>query len=220
MQYFLDSAHTDEIKHALDMWDIDGVTTNPRHVQVSGKPFLTVVQEIGRLMEGKEKTVSVEVNPHHGDYREMVKEGIQLAGLCPNFVVKLPATEAGFRAIPDLAAKDIRVNLTLAFSVTQALQAMRMGAYYVSPFIGWKESSGEDTRQMIAEIVEIKNNYGFETQVLVAAVRNGRQIAEAAVTGADIVTAGFEVFASSFDHPYTDRGLKLFQDFWDKTTYK
>jgi len=220
MQYFLDSAHTSEIEHALEFWKIDGVTTNPRHVQVSGKPFLTVVQEIGRLMEGTDKTVSVEVNPHHDDHREMVKEAVQLAGMCPNFVIKLPATEAGFRATAELAAEDIRVNLTLAFSVTQALQAMRMGAYYVSPFIGWKESGGEDTRQMIAEIVEAKNNYGFETQVLVAAVRNGRQIAEAAIVGADIVTAGYDVFAQSFDHPYTDRGLKLFQDFWDKTPYE
>ena len=106
MEFFLDSAHTDEIKHALEMWNIDGVTTNPKHVQASGKPFLTVVQEIGRLVEGTDKTVSVEVNPHHDDHREMVKEGIKLAGLCPNFVIKLPATEAGLRAIPDLAAKN------------------------------------------------------------------------------------------------------------------
>ena len=220
MKYFLDSAHIDEIKQALKFWHIDGVTTNPRHIQASGRPFITVIQEIGKLFAGTDKTISVEVNPHHTDHREMVTEAVWLAELCPNFVIKLPATEAGFRAIPDLAEKDIRVNLTLVFSATQALEAMRMGAYYVSVFIGWKESSGEETRSTIDEIVSIRNNYGYPTEVLVAAVRNGRQIADAAVAGADIVTAGFNVFSASFAHPFTDHGLKVFQDFWDKTSYK
>jgi transaldolase len=217
MKLFLDSAHVHEIEHALKMWHIDGVTTNPKHVQASGKRFETVIKEIGELVSGTDKTVSVEVNPHHTDYREMVTEGFRLAAMCPNFVIKIPATEAGFRAIPDLADQEIRVNLTLVFSATQALQAMRMGAYYVSPFIGWKESSGEETRRMVEEIVKIRENYRFETRVLVAAVRNGRQIVDAAVAGADIATAGFEVLSASFDHPFTDRGLKIFQSFWDKT---
>ncbi len=217
MQLFLDSAHIHEIEHALEMWRIDGVTTNPRHVQASGKPLETVIREIARLVEQTDKTVSVEVNPHLTDYREMVAEGVRLAGLSPNFVIKLPATEAGFRAIPDLAARGIRVNLTLVFSVTQALQAMRLGAWCVSPFIGWKEAGGEETRRMIEEMVRIKRNYEFATRVLVAAVRNGRQIADAAVAGADIATAAFDVLAACIDHPFTERGLQLFQSFWDKT---
>lgn len=220
MKFFLDSAHVHEIAHALEMWGLDGVTTNPRHVQDSGKPFLKVIQEIGNLMKGTDKTVSVEVNPHHTDWKAMVAEGEKLAALSPNFVIKLPATEAGFKAVATLKEKGIRSNLTLAFSAAQALQAFRMGAYYVSPFVGWKESNGEEIVSFIQEIVQIRDNYGFSTGVLVAAMRNGRQIVEAALAGADIVTAGFAVYQEAFDHPYTHMGLKRFQDFWDKTPYE
>src|SRR5512133_620565 len=121
------------------MWNLDGVTTNPRHVQVSGKPFMTVIKEIGKLFAGTDKTVSVEVNPHHTDWKAMVEEGQKLANLSPNFVIKLPATEAGFKAIAVRKEQGIRSNLTLIFSAAQALMAMCMGAFYVSPFIGWKE---------------------------------------------------------------------------------
>ena len=220
MKFFLDSAHVHEIAHALEMWNLDGVTTNPRHVQASGKPFLKVVQEIGKLFEGTDKTVSVEVNPHHTDYKVMVDEGQKLAALCPNFVIKLPATEAGFKAVSVLKGKGIRSNLTLAFSAVQALQAMRMGAFFVSPFIGWKETNGEEVFNFIQEVVAIRDNYNYSTQVLVAAVRNGRQIADAAALGADIVTAGFSVFQEAYMHPYTDMGLQRFCDFWDKTPYE
>ncbi len=220
MKLFLDSAHVNEIRYALETWRIDGVTTNPKHVQASGRPFLEVIQEIGALMAGTDKTVSVELNPHLDDHEKMVTEAVELAALCPNFVIKMPATEAGLRAIPELAAKGIRVNLTLAFSATQALQAMRQGAFYVSPFVGWKETSAEETRSLIEDIVMIRDNYQFSTQVLVAAVRSGRHLADAAVAGADIATAGFDVYKGAFDHPFTDRGLKIFQEFWDKTSYR
>jgi transaldolase len=220
MKFFLDSAHIHEIAHALEMWNLDGVTTNPRHVQASGKPFLKVVQEIGSLFAGTDKAVSVEVNPHHDNYKAMVEEGLKLAALSPNFVIKLPATEAGFKAVAVLKEQGIRTNLTLVFSATQALQAMRMGAYFVSPFIGWKESNAEEVFNLIQDIVAIRDNYQFSTEVLVAAVRNGRQIADAAVTGADIVTAGFAVFQEAFDHPYTQMGLGRFISFWDKTPYE
>jgi transaldolase len=221
MKFFLDSAHVHEIEHALAVWHIDGVTTNPRHVQVSGKPFLTVIKEIARLFEGApDKTVSVEVNPHYDNCDDMVTEGLKLAAISPNFVIKLPATEPGFQAVAVLKEHGVRANLTLAFSAMQALQAMRMGAFYVSPFVGWKESNAEETVRMVEEIVAIRDNYGFETQVLVAAVRNARQITEAAVAGADIVTAGFAVYQEGFTHPYTDMGLAKFQSFWDQTAYE
>ena len=220
MKFFLDSAHVHEISYALDMWDIDGVTTNPKHVQVTGKPFLTVIQEIGKLFEGTNKAVSVEVNPHHDDWRDMVAEAEKLAALCPNYVIKMPATEAGFKAIPVLAEKGIRVNLTLVFSAVQALQAFRMGAYFVSPFIGWKESNAEEIRHFVEEVVAIRDNYGYTGQIIVSAVRNGRQIAEAAVAEADIVTAGFGVYQDAFDHPYTHVGLATFASFWDQTDYE
>jgi transaldolase len=220
MKFFLDSAITSEITYALDMYNIDGVTTNPRHVQASGKPFMAVIQEIGKMFSGTDKPVSVEVNPHLTDWRAMVAEGEKLAALCPNFVIKLPATEPGFKSVAVLKEQGIRANLTLVFSASQALQAMRMGAAFVSPFIGWKESNGEDSVRFIQDVVAIRDNYGFETEIIVAAVRTGHQIVESAVAGADIVTAGLAVFKDSFDHPYTAKGLKLFQDFWDQTKYE
>lgn len=220
MRFFLDSAQVDEIAYALETWNIDGVTTNPRHVQASGKPFLTVIREIAQLVEGTDKTVSVEVNPHCNTVEQLVSEGRKLAALHPNFVIKLHCSEPAFKAIPLLAKNGIRANVTLVFSATQALQAMRAGAYFVSPFIGWKEAHAEETRGLVGDIVQIRDNYGYPTQVLVAAVRNGRQIADAAVAGADIVTAGLAVYREAFDHPYTRDGLAKFQSFWDRSRYE
>ena len=220
MKFFLDSAHVHEIEYGLKMWNLDGVTTNPRHVQASGKPFLTVIREIASLFTGTDKAISVEVNPHYTEYEMMVTEAETLAAISPNFVIKLPATEAGFKAVAILKEKGIRSNLTLVFSAVQALQAMRMGAYFISPFIGWKEANGEEIQSLIQEIMAIRDNYGFSSQVIVAAVRNGRQIVDAALTGADIVTAGLAVYKDAFDHPYTGVGLQKFQEFWDQTPYE
>ena len=119
-----------------------------------------------------------------------------------------------------LKERGIRSNLTLVFSASQALQAMRMGAAFVSPFIGWKESNGEDSARFIEDVVAIRDNFGFETEIIVAAVRTGHQIVESAAAGADIVTAGLAVLKDAFDHQYTAKGLKLFQDFWDQTRYE
>lgn len=220
MKFFLDSAQTNEIRHAIEMWDIDGVTTNPRHVQASGKPFLRVIEEIGEMFAGTDKPISVEVNPHFTDYRDMVAQATELAAMCRNFVIKLPAGEAGYKAVAALADKGIRSNLTLVFSSVQALQAMRMGAAFVSPFVGWKETNGEPTIDFVEEIATIRDNYSFETEIIVAAVRNGRQIVEAALAGADIVTAGLSVFQEAIVHPYTQDGLSRFQRFWDQTPFK
>jgi transaldolase len=220
MKFFLDSAHVHEIEYALKMWNLDGVTTNPRHVQASGKPFMTVIREIAALFAGTNKPISVEVNPHLTEYGKMVSEGETLAAISPNFVIKLPATEAGFKAVAVLKEKGIRSNLTLVFSAVQALQAMRMGAYFVSPFIGWKEANGEEIQSFIQEILAIRENYGFSSEIIVAAVRNGRQITDAALAGADIVTAGLAVYKDAFDHPYTGVGLQKFQEFWDQTPFE
>ncbi len=220
MKFFLDSAKTDEIEYALEMWDIDGVTTNPRHVQVSGKPFLKVINEIATIFDGTDKPISVEVNPHLDDWREMVEEGKKLAAMSPNFVIKLPATEPGFKSVYELANDGIKSNLTLVFSAAQALQAMRMGAAFVSPFVGWKEANGEEITHFIDEVAAIRNVYGYDTEIIVAAARNARQITNSAVIGADIVTAGIPVFKDTFVHPYTDVGLGKFQSFWDQTPYE
>jgi len=220
MQFFLDSAQVDQIKYAIDAFNIDGITTNPRHVQVSGKPFLTVVREIAKLVEGTDKTVSVEVNPHFMTYEEIMPEAEKLAAISPNFVIKVQCVEPAFKAIEDLAKKGIRVNCTLIFSAMQALQAMRSGAYYISPFIGWKESNGEDTKGFIDDVMAIRDIYGFDSQIIVAAVRNARQVIDAATMGADIVTAGLPVYQEGFRHPYTDEGIKKFIKFWDETPYE
>lgn len=220
MKFFLDSAIVEQIQYGLEYYNIDGVTTNPRHVQVSGKPFMTVIREIARLVEGTDKPVSVEVNPHFTNFDDIIKEAEKLAAMSSNFVIKLQAQEAAWKAIPYLAKKGIRVNLTLVFSASQALQAMRCGAFFVSPFIGWKESNGEDIRQFVSDCVAIRDNYAFTSEIIVAAVRNGAQIVDAAVAGADIVTAGLDVFKESFEHPYTQEGIKRFTNFWDKTPYE
>ncbi|MCL4394885.1 MAG: transaldolase [Chloroflexi bacterium] len=220
MKFFLDSAKTDEIEYALRMWNVDGVTSNPRHVRNSGKPFLAVIREIGRLLQGTDKTLSAEVNPHHTAAEAMAEEGEKLASLSKNIVVKLPATEPGFQALWMLHERGIPVNLTLVFSAAQALQAARLGAKYCSVFVGWKEANGEETSEMVAEIVTAYRNYDYETELLVAAIRNARQIVQAAVAGADIVTAGFDVYKDAFDHPYTAKGLKLFAESWDATPYE
>ncbi|MEP7199363.1 MAG: transaldolase family protein [Chloroflexota bacterium] len=227
MKFFLDSAKLDEIRYAREMWSIDGITSNPRHIRASGKPFLQAIEDLAKEVEGTAMPVSVEVNPHHTTAEAMVAEGKRLYAIAPkNFIVKLPATEAGFKALSCLNGEGIRVNLTLVFSAMQALQAGRLGATFVSPFVGWKESNGEEIEHLVEDIVaiydnfEFTNKYGEETQVLVSAVRNGRHIVEAAAAGADIVTVGFDVYKEAFTHPYTDMGLKRFAEAWDATPYE
>jgi transaldolase len=220
MKFFLDSAIVEEIEYALKTFDIDGVTTNPRHVEVSGKPFMQVIREIAEIFKGTDKTVSVEVNPHFMIHEQILPEAEKLAAISPNFVIKVQCVEPAFQTIKELKEMGIRVNCTLIFSAMQALQAMRSGAYYVSPFIGWKESNAEEVRGFIQDVVAIRDNFDYETEVLVAAVRNGRQIVDAAVAGADIVTAGLPVYQAGVEHPYTNDGIQKFISFWDKTAYE
>ncbi|MCM1364358.1 MAG: transaldolase [Faecalibacterium sp.] len=225
MKYFLDSAKIDEIREAYDTFGIDGVTTNPKHIMDSGKPFFTVIGELAEFakekgIEGWDKfPISVEINPHLDSADEMVEMGSKIAAMSPNFVIKIPCTEAGIAAARRLEQKGVRTNLTLVFSASQALIAAKNNSLFVSPFIGWKENSGEDCVQYIQDIVSIYENYGFigKTQIICAAVRTGKQFVDCAVAGADIVTAGLQVFKDSFYHPFTDYGLVKFQNAWDNT---
>ncbi len=225
MKYFLDSAKIDEIREAYDTFGIDGVTTNPKHIMDSGKPFYTVIGELAEFVKEKgiggwEKfPVSVEINPHLDDADEMVAMGETIAAMSPNFVIKIPCTQAGITAARRLEKKGVRTNLTLVFSPSQAIIAAKNNSLFVSPFIGWKENSGEDCVKYINDIVKIYGNYGFlgKTQIICAAVRNGKQVVDCAVAGADIVTAGLQVFKDSFYHPFTDYGLAKFQSAWDNT---
>ena len=225
MKYFLDSAKIDEIREAYETFGIDGVTTNPNHIMNSGKPFRTVIGELAAFVkekgiEGWDKfPISVEINPHLDDADEMVAMGTEIAAMSPNFVIKIPCTQAGITAARKLEEKGIRTNLTLVFTPSQALIAAKNHSLFVSPFIGWKESGGESCEQYIQDIIDIYANFGFlgETQIICAAVRTGKQISDCAVAGADIVTAGLQVFKDSFYHPFTDYGLAKFQAAWDKT---
>jgi transaldolase len=217
MKYFLDSAKIDEIKYALDNWKIDGVTSNPKHIKTAGKPFFTVVKEFVKEFDKIDFPISIEINPHLDKANDMIPAAKKIASLSKNFVIKIPCTEQGLIATKKLVKEGVKVNVTLVFTASQALQAGRIGAKYVSPFIGWQESSGVDCTRLIADIVAIYEVYEFETEIIVAAVRTGKQIVDYAVLGADIVTAGFDVYKDSFYHPFTDRGLKIFQDAWDDT---
>lgn len=217
MKMFLDSARSDEIRYALDMWDIDGVTTNPRHVRASGKPLATVLEEIAELFAGTDKPVSVEVNPHLTDWEKIVEEGIALRAISANFVIKVGAGEAGFRAMRELARQEVPVNATLIFSTAQAWHAARSGAAYISPFIGWRETYGDHASSLIPEVAAMLDEHQYPCQIIAAAMRNGRQLADAALAGAHCVTASLAVYKDSFHHPYTTMGEKLFQDAWDST---
>ncbi len=223
MKYFLDSAKLDEIDYAYENYCIDGVTTNPRHIMLSGKPFLTVVNDLAnwvkaKELEGKEKfPISVEVNPFLNNWKDMFDEGKKIAKVSENFVIKIPCTKEGLIAAKRLELEGISTNVTLVFSPSQAIAAAKLNAYFVSPFIGWKESSGEDTSEYIRAIVDIYNNYGYETEIIVAAVRNGNQISQAAKIGADIVTCGLDVYEASFEHAFTTYGMGVFQKAWDET---
>ncbi len=223
MKYFLDSAKLDEIDLAFNTFGIDGVTTNPRHIQASGKPFMTALKDIAKWLDdnklqGIDKfPVSVETNPHSDKAEDMIKQGRELAKLSKNFVIKLPCTIGGLTASRILEKEGIRTNVTLVFSPSQALPVAKNGALFVSPFVGWKEESGEDCGQYIKDIVDIYKTYHFKTEIIVAALRSGKQIVDAARAGAHIVTCGLAVYQGSFEHPFTNKGLGIFCDAWDKT---
>lgn len=217
MKYFLDSAKIDEIRYAYKNWGIDGVTTNPRHIMLSGKPFLTVLGELANEFEGVNFPISVEINPHLEKSEDMIVEGRKIASLSKNFIIKIPCTEEGLIAARVLTKEGVKTNVTLVFSPSQAIQAGRIKSAYVSPFVGWKENSGEDCTQYIKDIVDIYKNHDIKTEIIVAALRNGKQIADAAKLGADIVTCGFDVYQASFYHAFTDYGLNVFRKAWDET---
>jgi|LAHS01.1.fsa_nt_gb transaldolase len=225
MKYFLDSAKLDEIEYAYQTFGIDGVTTNPKHIMLSGKPFMTAIGDIAAWikknnLEGKDVfPVSVEINPHLEKAEDMIAMAEQIAALSENFVIKIPATEQGIKAARILEKKGVRTNVTLVFSAAQAILPAKNGSLFVSPFIGWKEDNGEDCRQYIKDIVDLYKNYGYygKTQIICAAVRSPKQIVDCAVAGADIVTAGLAVYQLSMKHAYTTQGIGTFCDAWDHT---
>ena len=218
MKYFLDSAIIDEIRYAAKNWKIDGITTNPRHIKTSGKPFYNAIKEIAaEFKDAPDFPISVEINPHIKDAKNMYEAGIMLSSLSDNFVIKIPCCEQGLIAAKHLAEDGVRCNVTLVFTPSQAIQAARVGAFYVSPFVAWKENNGEDGVGYIKKIVSIYNNYSFKTEIIAAAVRDAAKITAFAEIGVDIVTCGFDVYKESFYSPYTDYGMDIFTKAWDDT---
>ncbi|WP_413289528.1 fructose-6-phosphate aldolase [Bdellovibrio sp. HCB337] len=211
MKFFIDTAEIEEIKQAnLRGW-VDGVTTNPSLIAKSGKDFFTVIKEICKEVSGP---VSAEVISLKAD--EMVREGLELAKIANNVVVKIPMCEDGMIAVKKLTAEGIRTNVTLVFSPMQALLAAKAGATMVSPFVGRLDDIGVDGMHMVNQVIQMYQNYDFTTEVLVASVRSPMHIQVAAEMGADIATIPFKVMQQMTHHPLTDKGIKAFLDDWNK----
>ena len=210
MKIYLDTGNVKEIAEAARMGILDGVTTNPSLVSKEGRDFKDLILEICQLVDGP---VSAEVVSVEAD--AMVKEGLELARIHPNVVVKCPLIPEGLAATKRLAVEGIRVNVTLCFSPTQALLAAKAGAWCVSPFIGRLDDISSDGMELIRQIVTIFHNYDFPTLVLVASVRHPQHVVEAALVGGDICTMPYGVFQQLAKHPLTDIGLKKFLADWE-----
>ena len=209
MKFFLDTANLEQIKEAQDLGILDGVTTNPSLMAKEGikgrENILNHYLEICEIVNGD---VSAEVIST--DFEGMIKEGEELAALHPQIVVKIPMIKEGIKAIKHLTDKEIRTNCTLVFSVGQALLAAKAGASYVSPFVGRLDDISSDGIELIAQIVDLFNTYGFETQVLAASVRHSMHILQCAELGADVVTCPLKPILDLLNHPLTDSGLAKF----------
>jgi transaldolase len=211
MQFFIDTADIREIKEAAAMGLVDGVTTNPSLVARTGKKFRDVLLEICDVVKGP---VSAEVVTLTHD--EMMKEARELSSLRKNIVVKIPLIAEGLKAVKTCTEEGIKTNVTLCFSATQALLAAKAGATYVSPFVGRLDDVSTDGMQLIQEILEIYENYGFATQVLVASVRHPMHVHQAARMGAHVATCPLSVLLQLAKHPLTDLGLTRFLEDWKK----
>lgn len=215
MKFFIDTADIEEIRQAnLRGW-VDGVTTNPSLIAKNGKPLFDTIKEICKEVSGP---VSAEVIGLKAD--EMIREGLELAKLANNVVVKIPMSEDGMIAVKKLTAEGIRTNVTLVFSPMQALLAAKAGATMVSPFVGRLDDIGVNGMEMVSQVIQIYQNFDFKTEVLVASVRSPMHIQQAAEMGADIATIPFKVMQQMTHHPLTDKGIKSFMDDWNKAQKK
>ena len=211
MKFFVDTGSIKDIQVLADQGILDGVTTNPSLMAKEGGDPSKILKEICRIVQGP---VSGEVVAT--DYEGMLREGRTLAAIDEHVIVKVPFTKAGVKACKTLSSEGKRVNVTLVFSPTQALIAAKVGAYFVSPFVGRLDDIATDGMQLIEQIVEIYDNYDYTTQVLVASVRHPIHVVQAARMGADIVTCPPSVYESMFKHPLTDIGLEKFLKDWEK----
>ena len=213
MKFFVDTADIDDIKDLASTGLLDGVTTNPSLIAKSGKEFIPLIKEICEIVSGP---VSAEVAAT--DYETMRKEAEVLRNIADNIAVKVPLTPAGLKVCKELSDGGTMVNVTLCFSVAQALLAAKAGAAFISPFVGRLDDIGQTGLDLIAEIVTVYSQYpNFDTEVLVASVRNPLHITESAKMGADVATCPANVIRQLYNHPLTDKGLAAFVEDWKKT---
>ena len=212
MKFFLDTANISEIKELIPSGLVDGVTTNPSLIAKNGNDMAETIKKICSLVSGP---VSAEVTAT--DYNTMLEEGLYLSSLAKNVAVKVPLTPAGLQTCKSLREKNIMVNVTLCFSAAQALLAAKVGATFISPFVGRLDDIGEKGMDLISDIVIMYENYGFDTEVLVASVRTTQHLIDASVIGAHVATLPPKLIHELYKHPLTDKGLKAFLDDWAKT---
>ena len=216
MEFFVDTADIKEIKRIKEMGILDGVTTNPSLVLKANKNFEKLIKEICKIVPGP---VSAEVTATK--FNEMYMEGIKLSKIAKNVVVKVPLTPDGIKTCKKLSKKKIGVNVTLCFSVNQALLAAKAGAKYVSPFIGRLDDIGKNGINLISDIKKVYSNYkNLNTKILAASIRSTKHITQVAMAGADVATVPPKLIEEMFNHPLTTKGLKIFLDDWKKTKQK
>ena len=211
MKFFLDTANIEEIRKGVSLGLVDGVTTNPSLVAKEGKSLEDVAKEICDLVDGP---VSLEVVSTES--KDIIEEARRLAKVHENAVVKIPMIEEGLKALKVVSQEGIRVNVTLVFSATQALLAAKNGAIIVSPFVGRLDDISTDGMDLISDILTIFDNYGFETEVLVASIRSPMHVLQSALMGAHIATMPYKTMAQMVKHPLSDIGLKKFLADWEK----
>jgi transaldolase len=211
MKFFIDTANIEEIKQAADMGVLDGVTTNPSLVSKEQGTFESILNQICEIVDGP---ISAEVVAT--DAAGMVAEGRELSKIHKNIIVKAPCTIDGLKATKTLTGEGIGVNMTLVFSPSQAILAAKAGATFVSPFVGRLDDISHYGMQIVQQIVQIYGNYAFDTEVLVASIRNPLHLVDAAMMGADVATMPFKVIKAIVKHPLTDNGLQKFLDDWEK----
>ncbi len=211
MKFFIDTANIKEIKEANALGLIDGVTTNPSLIAREGKDFLKILDEICGIVNGPISAEVVSI-----DSAGMLKEGRELARRHKNIVIKVPMTMEGLKATKAFHSEDIKTNVTLVFSPVQALLAAKAGATYVSPFVGRLDDISHRGMELVEQIVQIFNNYNFDTQVIVASVRNPLHVLDAALIGAHVATIPYSVIEQLAKHPLTDIGIEKFLKDWEK----
>lgn len=211
MKFFIDTANIEEIKKGVALGMVDGVTTNPSLIARENRPFEELLKEICDLIDGPVNGEAVSL-----DAEGMVEEGRTLAAFHPNIVVKIPMTTEGLKAVKILSSENIKTNVTLIFSAMQALMAAKAGASYVSPFVGRLDDISQVGMDLVSDIMNIYGNYGYETEIIVASIRNPVHVLESALIGADIATIPFKVIDQLAKHPLTDIGMEKFLADWEK----